>query len=170
MTKKLLMLSLAATFICGQAGTVLAVNPGSSGYGDGPGCGLGAQIFNQKAVLHQVLAATTNGTLGNQTFGITTGTLGCSSDGVITAANRLPMFTGTNLDQLSAEMAAGEGEALEAMAELYGVEASDRAAFYSMTQQHYASIFSSEDVTAGDVLAAVDALMKSDARLARYVA
>ncbi len=135
------------------------------------GCGIGTQIWaGQSGVIPKVLAATTNGTLGNQTFGITTGTLGCSSDGVITAANRLPMFAGTNLDQLSAEMAAGEGEALEAMAELYGVQASDRAAFYSMTQKNYAAIFSSETVSAGEVLAAVDRLMKADARLARYVA
>lgn len=135
------------------------------------GCGIGTQIWaGQSGVIPKILAATTNGTFGNQTFGITTGTLGCSSDGVITAANRLPMFAGTNLDQLSAEMAAGQGEALEAMAELYGVEASDKAAFYSMAQQNYATIFSSENVSAGEVLAAVDRLMQADARLARYVA
>lgn len=135
------------------------------------GCGIGTQIWaGQSGVIPKVLAATTNGTFGNQTFGITTGTLGCSSDGVITAANRLPMFAGTNLDQLSSEMAAGQGDALEAMADLYGVEEADKAAFYSMTQQNYATIFSSETVSAGEVLAAVDSLMKTDARLARYAA
>lgn len=135
------------------------------------GCGLGTQVWaGQSGVIPKVLAATTNGTFGNQTFGITTGTLGCSSDGVITAANRLPMFAGANLDQLSAEMAAGQGEALEAMAELYGIAAADRPAFYQLAQQQYAQIFSSATVTAGEVLAAVDSLMKADARLARYVA
>lgn len=135
------------------------------------GCGIGTQIWaGQSGVIPKILAATTNGIFGNQTFGITTGTLGCSSDGVITAANRLPMFAGTNLDQLSAEMAAGQGEALEAMAELYGVQDADKAVFYSMVQQNYATIFSSETVNAGEVLAAVDGLMKADARLARYVA
>ena len=135
------------------------------------GCGLGTQVWaGQSGVIPKILAATTNGTLGNQTFGITTGTLGCSSDGVITAANRLPMFAGTNLDQLSAEMAAGQGEALEALAELYGIAAVDRPAFYQMTQQQYAKIFSHEKVTAGEVLASVDSLMKADARFERYVA
>ncbi len=135
------------------------------------GCGVGTQIWaGQSGVIPKVLAATTNGIIGNQTFGITTGTLGCSSDGVITAANRLPMFAGSNLDQLSAEMAAGQGEALEAMAELYGVQEADKSAFYALAQQNYATIFSSETVTAGEVLAAVDSLMKADARLARYVA
>jgi len=42
------------------------------------GCGLGSVIFKgQDALLFQILAVTTNGTSGNQTFGITTGTLNC---------------------------------------------------------------------------------------------
>lgn len=155
--------AIAALMVLAPAGAALADKD--------VGCGVGTQIWaGQSGVIPKVLAATTNGTLGNQTFGITTGTLGCSSDGVITAANRLPMFAGSNLDQLSAEMAAGEGEALEALAALYGVEEADKAAFYQMTRQNYASIFSSASVTAGEVLAAVDGLMQADARLARYVA
>ena len=36
------------------------------------GCGWGSAVFNgQRGVAPQVLAATTNGTSGNQTFGIT---------------------------------------------------------------------------------------------------
>lgn len=135
------------------------------------GCGIGTQIWaGQSGIIPKVLAATTNGTFGNQTFGITSGTLGCSSDGVITAANRLPMFAGANLDQLSAEMATGEGEVLEALAALYGIAEADKTAFYGMTRKNYTTIFSSDTVTAGEVLAAVDGLMKADARLARYVA
>jgi hypothetical protein len=43
------------------------------------GCGLGTIIFEgQKGIAPQVLAVTTNGTSGNQTFGITSGTLGCT--------------------------------------------------------------------------------------------
>ncbi len=155
--------AIAALLLLAPAGAALADKD--------VGCGIGTQIWaGQSGLIPKVLAATTNGSFGNQTFGITTGTLGCSSDGVITAANRLPMFAGTNLDQLSAEMAAGQGEALAAMATLYGVAEADRAAFYRMTQQHYAEIFASDTVTAGDVLAAVDRLMLADARLARYVA
>ena len=50
-------------------------------YADPPnsvGWGLGSQIFDgQSGVAPQVLAVTTNGTLGNQTFGISSGTSGC---------------------------------------------------------------------------------------------
>jgi hypothetical protein len=155
--------AIAALLLLAPAGAALADKD--------VGCGIGTQIWaGQSGLIPKVLAATTNGILGNQTFGITTGTLGCSADGVITAANRLPMFAGTNLDQLSAEMAAGQGEALAAMAALYGIAEADRPAFYRLTQQHYADIFASDTVTAGEVLAAVDRLMLADAHLARYVA
>ncbi len=41
------------------------------------GCGLGSAIWaGQKGIAPQILAATTNGTSANQTFGITSGTLG----------------------------------------------------------------------------------------------
>jgi hypothetical protein len=135
------------------------------------GCGLGTQIWEGKSGLAaKVLAATTNGTFGNQTFGISSGTLGCSKDGVITAADRLPMFAGANLDQLATEMAAGQGEALGTLASLYNVDAQDRAAFNATLQAHYAEIFSSADVAAADVLQHVERVMARDARLSRYVA
>ena len=47
------------------------------------GCGLGYVLFghNDNSPIMQVLAATTNGISGNQTFGMTTGTSGCTDDG-----------------------------------------------------------------------------------------
>ena len=134
------------------------------------GCGLGSMLMEgQKGIVFKVLAATTNGTFGNQTFGMTSGTLGCSGDGVVTAANRLPMFAGTNLDQLATEMAAGQGEALTTLAALYNVQQQDIAHFAQVAQQNYASIITT-DATAGDVLARLEAVMKTDARLAAYAA
>src|SRR3569832_2439659 len=48
------------------------------------GCGVGTIIFEgQSGVAPQVLAVTTNGTLGNQTFFISSGTLGCANDWVV---------------------------------------------------------------------------------------
>lgn len=134
------------------------------------GCGAGTILWKgQSGVVAKVLAATTNGSFGNQTFGISTGTLGCSSDGVIAAKDRLPMFAGTNLDQLSAEMAAGSGEALTVLASLYSVEAADRAAFNTALQANYANIFTSAEITAADVLSGVETALARDSRLARYV-
>ncbi|WP_028312577.1 DUF3015 domain-containing protein [Derxia gummosa] len=135
------------------------------------GCGLGTQLFKgQSGLAAKVLGATTNGTFGNQTFGISSGTLGCGKDGVVTADARRSMFAGANLDQLAAEMAAGEGEALDTLASLYNVGAADRAAFNALAQREYAAIFSRSDVTTADVLAGLDRALARDARLARYVA
>ena len=54
---------------------------------NGPGCGLGKLAWldygGQKQIAPQVMMATTNGTFGSQTFGISSGTSGCTNDGVI---------------------------------------------------------------------------------------
>lgn len=134
-------------------------------------CGWGSKLFDgQKGVVPQVLAVTTNGTFGNQTFGMTSGTLGCKADGPVTASAELKSFASANLDQLAVEMAAGEGEALAALASLYGIEAADRDAFYGLAKGNYGTLIGSDGVTAGEMLASLHTLMASDARLARYVA
>jgi hypothetical protein len=135
------------------------------------GCGLGTQLMTGKSgIFYHLVATYTNGLLGNQTFGITSGTLGCNGNSQVTADADLRKFASTNLDQLSVEMAAGEGEALTALASLYGIEEQDRSAFYSLTKSNYGTIIGSDSVTAGDVIASLHTLMAADARLARYVA
>lgn len=138
---------------------------------DDIGCGLGTQVMaGKQGVVYKVLGATTNGTFGNQTFGISSGTLGCSSDGVIKAEVRRSMFASANVDQLAAEVAAGRGETLTTLASLYQIEAADRDAFYALAQREYAQLFAKADATTGDVLAALDAAMLRDTRFAHYVA
>ena len=87
----------------------------SSAFADNDvGCGLGTMVWaGQSGVAPKILAATTNGTSGNQTFGITSGTLGCQADGVITSKARLSMFMGTNSERLARDMSAGHGESLD---------------------------------------------------------
>lgn len=70
--KKILVSTVAAVTI---ATTAFAVVNSQTG------CGLGAMIIkdDSTAVL-LALQATTNGTSGNQTFGITSGTLGCKKN------------------------------------------------------------------------------------------
>ena len=49
-------------------------------------CGWGSKLMaGQSGVVPQVAAVTTNGTFGNQTFGITTGTSGCTQDGTVSS-------------------------------------------------------------------------------------
>lgn len=134
------------------------------------GCGLGSMVWNGKSgVAPQVMAVTTNGTSGNQTFGITSGTLGCTQDGVVQSSQKLSMFTGENMDSIARDMSVGHGESLETMAELMGISEKDKGAFFTATKENFGRIFTA-DATAEDVLANVNAVMADDAVLSQYAA
>jgi hypothetical protein len=134
------------------------------------GCGLGTIIFEgQKGVAPQVLAVTTNGTSGNQTFGITSGTLGCTQDGVVRPPAEVRMLLMSSLDNLAADMARGQGETLESLASLLSVEDQDRPRFYAALQGAFVRIFPNENVTAEEVLVSMNAVLAEDAILRRYI-
>lgn len=134
------------------------------------GCGWGTQLWEGKDTLpYQVIGATTNGCFGNQTFGLSSNTINCKGNQVITVDHRVNMFAGANLDRLAREMATGEGEALESLAVLLKIEEGDRAAFYQLTQQNFGSIFPSDELTAGEMLENLGTAMVQDPVLARYV-
>src|SRR5712692_4381774 len=139
MTKKLILLQVAVALVCFSATAALAANPDT-----GPGCGLGklawADFGKQKNIGPQVLMATTNGTFGSQTFGISTGTSGCSNDGKVWADQKTTMFAQINFENLSQEMAQGQGEHLASLATLMGVPAEHQAAFFALTQERYTSL------------------------------
>ncbi|MCS6970465.1 MAG: DUF3015 domain-containing protein, partial [Planctomycetes bacterium] len=72
------------------------------------GIGLGTVIFEgQSGLLSQVLAATTNGCFGNQTFAITTGTLGARPWKGIVSNGDVQRFVADNMDRLARDIAAG---------------------------------------------------------------
>lgn len=155
------------------AAVVVALFPLSNtfaqGYGNGPGCGLGAMIFQgNKKIVHQVLAATTNGSFGNQTFGITSGTLGCTNDGIVKNEEKVNVFASVNFDSLSQEMAQGKGEHLASLASLMGVPADHRAAFFSLTQEKYTSIFKTEQTTSTEMLGSLASEMSAHPDLSSY--
>jgi hypothetical protein len=133
------------------------------------GCGVGTIIFEgQSGVAPQVLAVTTNGTLGNQTFGISSGTLGCSREGVVHSPVKVSMFIDTNLDKLAYDMAVGQGETLDSLANLIGVDGSQKVAFFQTTKDHYAEIISSEHARTEDVVAALNRVLAANGELAQY--
>ena len=153
--KRLLMLAFAVAVATGPTAPAMA-----DMYGDGPGCGLGAQIFKgNKAVLHQVLAATTNGSFGNQTFAISTGTIGCTNNGKFASNEHATMFASLNFDNLSQEMAQGGGEHLASLATLMGVPAEQQPAFFAMTQEKYAALIESGETTPAAMLKALHETM-----------
>ena len=154
----------------GLALAVALALPGAARADNNIGCGLGTQLWEGKSdTFLQLLGATTNGSFGTQTFGISSNTLGCKSGQVIRVEHRVNMFAGSNIDRLARDMAVGDGESLATLAALMEIDANDRAAFYRLTQKEFARIFPSDEVTAGQMLANLDQVMAEDAKLARYV-
>lgn len=114
------------------------------------GCGLGTQIIKDKSsVVMQVLAVTTNGTSGNQTFGITSGTLGCEKPARI-VSNETSTFVASNMDSLATDIAMGQGENLDTLAALLNIE--DKSAFAAKLQQNFVSIYTDDQVSSAQVI------------------
>lgn len=156
------ILSIAVVLIAAPTMSALA--------GEGSGCGVGTMIFKgQSGLFPNVLAITTNGTLGNQTFGLTSGTLGCDSTKVVENDYERRTFVASNLDNLSQDMAQGNGEHLAVLASLMGVAAEDQARFFQLTQAQYGRLFQSSATTSNEVLASLDQALTGDAQLAKYV-
>ncbi|WP_194435266.1 DUF3015 domain-containing protein [Vibrio fluminensis] len=133
------------------------------------GCGLGTMIFDGKSgKVFKVLGATTNGTSGNQTFGITFGTLGCDGNGTISSSEKLALFIDGNMDNLARDIAKGEGETLATLSEVWGVQEADKAAFNTLAQENFAEVFKSENVTSQEVFANLNNLVAEDSALAGY--
>lgn len=117
------------------------------------GCGLGTIIMKERdSTLFQVLAVTTNQILGNQTFGITSGTLECRQPADFAGNKRLGTFVAANMESLAQDMASGGGEALSTVAELMDIPAGSRPAFYSSLQASFSLIFTSSAVESPEVV------------------
>jgi hypothetical protein len=147
---------------------VLIAAPGWAGRYGMAGCGLGALAFpNDNDKVSQVLAATTNGTFGTQTFGITFGTSECTQDGRIRSERAQEAFAEVNFESLAREMATGQGEHLTAFAHLLGCSEDSLDEFGLLTQRQYTQIFSRDNMTALELVDAVKQSIAGDAVLSR---
>ncbi|NRA24282.1 MAG: DUF3015 family protein [Oleispira sp.] len=150
------------------AGALLAASSTVTFAASPAGCGLGtAVVFKDANEWHEhVLAATTNGTSGNQTFGMTSGTLGCeAANGPLAGVQT---FMDNNMDQLAMDVAKGQGETLAALAEIVGVEAADQTTFNAKLQASFDSMFSAE-ATSETAYQAMKETMESDLVLKKYL-
>lgn len=118
------------------------------------GCGLGSLLFQNSGdgLLTQTAAATTNGIFGNQTLGITTGTLGCERFETLAMKEKLNIFVADNMDNVAVDIAAGQGETLEAIADLAKVCVEKREKLYATLQNNFNSIYPNSDVTHVEVV------------------
>lgn len=128
--KKFILKSALALNLLGAA------NAFAGGYG-AAGCGLGSVILGNQSGFVQVFAATTNGTFGSQTFGITSGTSNCGGGG-----KSALHFIEANKVALMNDAARGQGETIDSLASFYGCK--NVANFGSALKQNYSDVFASE--------------------------
>lgn len=156
--KKGLFVALTGVLIGAQVSVAFAVNPDN-----GPGCGLGklawADYKTPKNIAPQVMMATTNGTFGSQTFGISFGTSGCTNDGKVMAEQQTNLFVASTFETISGDMARGGGEHLAALATLMGVPVDQQPAFFALTQQQYQVLVQAGETSSVAVVKALQDVM-----------
>ncbi len=126
------------------------------------GCGLGSLIFEPGSGFTQIFAATTNGSFGTQTFGITSGTSNCvDADGGTDSAKA---FIETNRPAIAKDIARGQGETIDSLTRLGGC--SDARAVGASLQKNFEQVFPSAAMTDQDVSNSVVGALRADASLA----
>jgi len=120
-------------------------------------------LIGSKPGIVQIFAATTNGLFANQTFGISSGTLGCGASpaaGVASAKS----YVETNRQSFAKDVARGQGETIANLSQLSGC--ADQAAVAAKLQANFKTVFPSSSVTDTQVSTTTVNLLKSDASLA----
>lgn len=132
------------------------------------GCGLGSLIIQKNSKLLQLFSMTTNSFLFTQPLGITSGTSGCSANGIVSNDKELQYFVEINNDDLSREMARGEGEKLQVLAQMSGCRNEEsQKAFSEMTKKSFGRIYPTSEEKAEDVLARVKTEIKNHSEVQR---
>jgi hypothetical protein len=130
----------------GLIGKSVESNSQSAAYGMA-GCGLGSVLFGEtESRGGQILAATTNGIYGNDTFAMSSGTSNCvPENSASTAAMRknMDMFVAANRESLANDIAKSNGETIVTISNIMGCKDSDYLG--AKLQGRYETIFSSKE-------------------------
>jgi hypothetical protein len=133
---------------------------GSPGHYGAAGCGLGSMAFGTQPGAVQILAATTNGLFGTQTFGITTGTSNCGS-GVFSQGTK--NFVDANREAVAKDISRGQGEAIGALTVINACQ--DSKAVGAALQKNFKAIFPTESASNEQVTSAILETLQSDKTL-----
>ncbi len=157
--KKLVAVALVGLFPLG----VMAAGENNIGT-----CGWGSKLFDgQRGVAPQVLGGTTNA-IGSQTFGISSGTSGCTQDGVVKSNWKTAMFIDGNKEKLARDMSIGNGESLDSLAKLMGVRDADKPAFFLAEKENFARIFASDNASTDQIVASLKQVLAERSDLSVY--
>lgn len=157
---------LIASALLMSSATAFAAAPG------GPNCGWGNMIFEGNSGLGSHLGASlTNGTSGNATFGMTSGTNGCNTSGRLTYSGQALAAMPGFMEAVAQDMAQGEGEALNALALSYNIQdKTDQATFATAMQQNFGKVFNQENISSEAFLKNIELVMQDNAQLKKYAA
>ena len=137
------VLVVVGVLVVGLSGISIAAELGPAG------CGLGSVVLGDKPQSKgiQILTATINGCSGNQTFGISFGTLNCAdtSGGEESAT----AFIEANREALAKDISRGAGETIESPSSLAGC--SDANEVGETLQASFSSIFPDSSVSDQEV-------------------
>jgi len=156
--KKIIALSLVAGFI-----PSLALATGNHPMA---GCGLGYILVsnkdNEKST--QIMGATTNAT-GGQTFGISSGTSGCTEDGAVKVAKATEVYAEVNLQSLRQQMATGQGEYVTTFARMIGATETSQPQMVAFFQKNYTALFPKADTSSTEMLQTLSAKLSEHPEL-----
>jgi hypothetical protein len=138
----------------------LDVKHAKSGYGNA-GCGLGSLLFEPSNAFTQIFAATTNGSSGTQTFGITSGTSNCDAAGY--QPGSATAFIQTNRAALAKDISRGKGATITGLTDLAGC--TDARAVGKTLQKNFGSIFPSAGVSDQTVSSSMIEVLKREQAL-----
>lgn len=106
------------------------------------GCGLGKVMIGDKEGLgYNLLGTFLNSLSGNQTFGMSSGTLECGKTEKIVMNQKLDIFIKDNMDNLAVDIASGGGESLNALVEIAGVDKTLRPSLSAELQGNFDAIY-----------------------------
>jgi hypothetical protein len=152
--KRLISITIASLFVAAgaHAGSIR----------DNCGCGIGTMALGDQdpTVLSQLAATALNG-IGSQSLGITSGTLECDPASAVVSNKRVIEYVADNMDHLAHDMAMGDGASMNALADLMDVSDGDRSGIFAQLQQGFDRIFTSENVTAEQVVSNISGVLKS---------
>jgi len=151
--RRLTLIAVVALFAAPAFGQGLK---GTGRYGTA-GCGLGSLVFQDQPGAVQIFAATTNGTFGSQTFGITTGTSNCGAGMMKTGTRN---FVDANREALAKDISRGQGEAIGALTVINACEDSTKVG--AALQKEFQAIFPSAQASSDEVTDAILRALHAD--------
>ena len=126
------------------------------------GCGLGHELIGQKeGLVWGLLGTFLNGICGNQTFGMTSGTLGCNTGGKMVMNEQMEIFVADNRDNLAQDIAAGQGETLNALAEIAQITPENQGRMFTALQSNFDAIYPDAKVSDKHVVTVINDIVAS---------